>query len=259
MTVAFFYDRPLILDRGVHRLSTLTPVNNAIHAAKTAAVPLLANEFAEACLEYPIVFVKTPEGGWLALAVTGLGDGENYFVDANGQWTGRYIPASVRRYPLLLSEVGNGQRAVCVDVACGAFSDGSNGLSQAQGAQRLFDDAGEPTPAMQQFMNMLNDFQAKAEATSAFVARLAEAKLLSETNLQINLPDGRSAVLSGVWIVQEAGINSITDSTVASWFRSGDLALLYTHLVSLRNLGYLLSRRPVAAANDGGSSVPAGV
>lgn len=243
MTVAFFYHDPVILDRVQHRRASLTPVQHARHAAQAAAAPLLATEFADASREYPIVFVKGVDSQWMALAVTGLKEGENLFVNADGDWTGQYVPASVRRYPLLLSEIGNGQRAVCVDRACAGFDDGLASADAAPGAQRLFNDEGEPTTAMQQFMNMLNDFQAKAEATTAFVKRLEAAGCLVEANLQVNLPDGRSAGLSGVWMVKEAAFQALSDADAVAWFRSGDMALVFMHLVSLRNLGSLLARR----------------
>jgi hypothetical protein len=91
---------------------------------------------------------------------------------------------------------------------------------------------------------MLFDFQAQTEATSAFVQRLADARLLTEAHLRINLTDGRKAALKGAWLVSEAELKTLLDTTVASWFRTGDLALIYTHLISLRNLAPLLMRRP---------------
>jgi hypothetical protein len=111
--------------------------------------------------------------------------------------------------------------------------------------ERMFDDAGEPSPGMRNTISMLFDYQAQANATSALVQRLADAKLLMDAQLQIALADGRNASLNGGWIVNEAELKTLPDATVASWFRNGDLSLVYTHLISLRNLAPLLMRRPV--------------
>jgi hypothetical protein len=247
MTVAFFYRNPVALDRAAHKNLRLFPINDARFAAQSAAVPLVTAEFADACLEYPIVFMKSG-AGWAAVAVTGLSATENFFVNEKGEWTGRYVPASVRRYPFLLMPRNDGQLCVSLDQDCehiidfmqatGEPSDGSTG-------ERLFDDAGEPSPGLRNTINMLFDFQSQTEATSAFVQRLADAKLLTESHLQINLTDGRKAALKGAWIVSEAVLKTLLDTTVASWFRTGDLALIYTHLISLRNLAPLLMRRSV--------------
>jgi hypothetical protein len=247
MTVAFFYREPVALDRVLHQQWRLLPVTQARFAAASAAVPLLWTEFAEAGLEYPIVFIKS-DTGWTALAVTGLADGENLFVDAQGRWTGRYVPLSVRRYPFVLSQRDGDQLGVCIDKGCEQLltADPAGGPgAPAPAGERLFDDAGEPSPWMRGVIDMLFDFQGKAQATSAFVERLVQAQLLVESQLEVSLPDGRKGNLSGAWIVNEAALKTLPDSTALAWFRSGELALVHSHLISLRNLGPLLLRRPV--------------
>jgi hypothetical protein len=247
MTVAFFYRKPVALDRELHKNVRVNPITNASFAAQSAAVPLVAAEFAESCLEYPIVFMKA-DTGWVAVAVTGLASNENLFVNDKGEWVGRYVPLSVRRYPFVLALRDDGQWCVSLDQDCeqvidviqtpGESNDNATG-------ERLFDDVGEPSAAMQNTIKMLFDYQGQAQATSALVQRLSDAKLLTEAQLQIGLADGRKAALKGGWIVNEAELNTLLDTTVASWFRNGDLALIYTHLISLRNLAPLLMRRPL--------------
>ena len=247
MTAAFFYRNPVALDRNVHINLRLSPITNARFAAQSAAVPLVAAEFAEACLEYPIVFMKSG-AEWVAVAITGLATNENLFINDKDEWVGRYVPLSVRRYPFLLALRDDGQWCVSMDQDCEQIIDvlqNHNGTHQDVAGERLFDDAGEPSPGMRNTINMLFDFQAQANATSALIQRLAEAQLLTESQLQIALADGRKAVLNGGWIVNEAALKNLPDTTVAAWFRNGDLSLVYTHLISLRNLAPLLMRRPV--------------
>lgn len=249
MTVAFFYRNPVALDREQHRNVRLKPLADASFAAQSAAVPVLASEIADCCLEYPIMFMKSATG-WVAVAVTGLSGNENLFINQAGAWTGRYVPLSVRRYPFLLAPRDDGQWVVSVDQDCPGLIDvlpsaaeDAASTAQAEG-ERLFDDTGELTPAMRNTVSLLFDHQKQADATSAWVQRLADARLLTEAQLQISLADGRRAMLKGGWIVNEAELKTLLDTTVLHWFRSGDLALLYSHLLSLRNLGPLLMRRP---------------
>jgi len=246
MTVAFFYRNPVALDRAVHKNLRLHPITRAGFAAEAAAVPVVAPEFADACTEYPIMFMKSGKG-WVAVAVTGLQANENLFVDGQGQWSGRYVPVSVRLYPFLLTPREDGQLCVSVDQACEQLIDVMQDRGEAGAAEAgldLFDEAGEPSAGMRNTMNSLFEHQAQLEATSAFIQRLADAKLLVDAQLQINLTDGRKAALKGGWIVNEGALSSLLDTTVVNWFRTGDLALVYTHLVSLRNLAPLLMRRP---------------
>jgi hypothetical protein len=247
MTVAFFYRKPVALDRDLHKHIRLDPITDARFAAESAAVPLVSAEFADACLEYPIVFMKS-ETGWVAVAVTGLSNSENLFVNHKFEWEARYVPLSVRRYPFLLALREDGQWCVSLDQDCEQLIDVTprpNGGNDDTAGERLFDEAGEPSTAMRNTINMLFDYQARADATSSLVQRLADAKLLTEASLKVELADGRTAALNGGWIVNESELKTLLDTTVASWFRNGDLALVYTHLISLRNLAPLLMRRPV--------------
>ena len=239
-TTAFFYQNPIVLDRIQHKGLRLKPAD-ARFASKNQAVPLVAAEFPEACLEYPIVFAKGNDGQWLALALTGLQAGANAFVDAKGQWNARYVPASVRRYPFILAEGAPGQAnqlSLAADLAAPQL--GSEG-------EPLFDDEGEPTELVRNLMALLADFQNQAKQTNALAQKLDEAKLLTQQNLQVRLGDGRNAVVEGVWIVDEAKLRELPDDKVLAWFKGGELTAIHAHMLSLRNLVPLLGRsQPVA-------------
>ncbi len=244
---AFFYQKPEVLDREKHKGLRLKG-GDARFAAKSQAVPLVAAEFPEACLEYPIVFVKGADGQWLALALTGLQANANAFVDAKGLWNARYVPASVRRYPFILAEGPNNQLSLAVDMAAPQL--GKEG-------EALFDDKGEATEFVRQLMPLLADFQNQAKLTSALAQKLDEAKLLASQNLQVRLGDGRNAVVEGVWVIDEAKLRELPDDKVLAWFKGGELAVIHAHMLSLRNLVPLLERSQPASAAPAPAPAPA--
>lgn len=235
---AFFYQNPVVLDRELHKSLRLKP-DGARFASKNQMVPLLAAEFPEACLEYPIVFAKGNDGQWLALALTGLQTGANAFVDTNGLWNARYVPASVRRYPFILAEVANGQLSLAADLAAPHW--GTEG-------EPLFDDKGEPTELVRNLMTLLDDFQNQARLTSTLAQKLDESGLLSQQDLQVTLGDGRNAAVEGMWIVDEAKLRELPDDKVLAWFKGGELAVIHAQMLSLRNLVPLLQRSQAAPA-----------
>lgn len=241
-TTAFFYQKPVVLNRDEHKHLHLKPAD-ASFASKTQAAPLLAMEFPEACLEYPIVFMKGQDGQWLALALTGLQAGANAFVDATGRWNARYVPASVRRYPFILAEGANNQFSLAADLAAPHL--GKEGTP-------LFDEKGEPTEQVRQLMQQLADFQNQAKVTSALVQKLDEAKVLNQQNLEVRLGDGRQAVVEGVWMVDEAKLRDLPEDKIVAWFKGGELAAIHAQMLSLRNLVPLLERSqpaPTAKTN----------
>lgn len=237
---AFFYQKPVVLDREQHKGLRIQAAD-ALFASTNQAVPLLAAEFPEASLEYPIVFSQGQDGQWMALALTGLKQGVNAFVDAKGQWNARYVPASVRRYPFILAETGTegGQKgapqqlSLAADLAAPQL--GTKG-------QALFDDKGEPTEVMKNIMTLLADFQNQAKQTSAIAQKLAEAGLLTQQTLQVRLGEDRNAAVEGVWIVNEAKLRELPDDKILAWFKGGELAVIHAHMMSLRNLMPLLDR-----------------
>ncbi len=235
---AFFYQKPEVLDREKHKALRIKNAD-ARFAAKNPSVPLVAAEFAEACLEYPIVFTKGNDGGWMAMALTGLQADTNAFVDTQGLWRARYVPASVRRYPFILAEGGKDQLSLAVDMAAPHI--GKEG-------EAIFDDKGEPTEFVKKIMPLLADFQQQALLTSQLLKQLDEAGLLTQQNLQVRLGDERGAVVEGVWIVDEAKFRQLPDDKVLAWFKNGALMAIQAQLLSLRNLVPLLERSQSATA-----------
>lgn len=84
-------------------------------ARQLNSVPLLASEIPQAAAEYPVVFAGEDDQ-LVPVAVLGLRERENLFVDAAGKWVGRYVPAFLRRYPFVFSTANEGQTlTLCVD------------------------------------------------------------------------------------------------------------------------------------------------
>lgn len=244
--IAFFYQKPEVLDRDKHK-DLRIQASNAGFASKSPSVPLVASEFAQACLEYPIVFSRSTDGQWMALALTSVIPGANAFVNAQGQWQARYVPASVQRYPFILAESGNDQLSLAVDMA--APHVGKVG-------EAIFDAKGEPSEFIKQIMPVLANFQAQAKLTNTFIQQLETAGLLTSANMQVNQGPNRSAVVEGVWIVDETKLRALSDDKALAWFKSGELALIHAHMLSLRNLVVLLDRIPANPVASGSAPEP---
>ena len=238
MTTPLFYQRVVQLDREQHSKLKLRSLGNLAFAAQTALVPLLSNEFAHAAREYPIAFVRGADQNLLPVVLTGLPSGQNVYIDAAGQWQARYVPAYVRRYPFIFAETGPDQLTVCFDEACEA-------LNESEGTP-LFTEAGDAGPALAPVLALLTEYQRQALFTQAFMKRLDASGLLMEANAKADLADGRTMALAGFWIVDEARLKDLPEATLKDWFATGELGLVYAHLLSLGNFLELLLRQPQA-------------
>jgi hypothetical protein len=241
MSDAVYYEKPVALDRDKHRKLKVRATGSFAFAAKANSLYLAGVEFNEACKEFAIVFTRVGSGRTVPVAMLGLRGRENLFVDAEGRWDARYIPAFVRRYPFVLAELpGRAELAVCVDEAF-------TGLNPADG-EALFDAGGADTPFLQNALDFLRRYQAEYVRTEAFCQRLEQAGLLMEMNAKADLVDGRSFTINGLLIVDEKKLLALPDATALELLRSGEMHLISMHLVSLSNMQRLVDRMAARAS-----------
>lgn len=200
------------------------------------SVPLAAAEFRSAAGEYPIVFAdgKVPQ----PVVVLGVRREENLFVTDSGEWTGRYIPAFVRRYPFVFSSGPDPQRfMLCVDEACEGFNREGRG-------EALFGPDGQPSPYVGRVLRFLQDYRAQFLRTRAFAQRLKDMDLLEPMQARIPAP-GRQLAVGGFSVVRRERLKALPGDRLSQLAASDELELLYLHLHSLRQFEALRSRLPV--------------
>jgi hypothetical protein len=240
MTTLMFYDKPVALNREVHKNYKIAPSNNFKFAANTNSIALAGVEFIEAAKDYPIVFAKISDDLMIPVALLSLRNNENLYVNGEGKWDARYIPAYVRRYPFVLAESGGQQFTVCIDEA---FS----GLNEDDG-QPLFNEQGENTPFLQNALDFLNNYQSQIKMTEGFVRQLKELDLLIEISAKAELVGGEKFLLGGLMIVDEQKLLKLSQEKAYELFQSGRLGWIYMHLISLSNLSRLIDKMQPKAA-----------
>ena len=223
-----------ILHRDAHRLLRLNRDQRDMRwVGGLISVALAAAEMPAAAVEFPCVMTRTEDGGGRLLAITGLEQGRNLFVNADGHWTGNYLPAVLRTWPFrLLNEYDSeGARLVAVHRPA---------LSVAEG-DALFDEQGREMPWLQSVLGELVSLDAGAATTSELVGALDAAGVLHERTLQVILPGGRQMELTGFLSVDEARLNALDPAQAGELHRKGALSLAYLHLLSLRRFRPLMA------------------
>ena len=233
MADTLYYERPVLLDRERHRRRRVRPGTSYAFARKANSLYVAGVEFAEACKEYAIVFTRSGER-IVPVEMLGLRSRENLFVDAEGHWGGRYLPAFVRRYPFVLADLPGQALGVCIDEAY-------PGWTEEEG-EALFDDAGQDTPFLRNALDFLTQYEREVLRTEAFCQRLAQAGVLVEMKARADLADGRSFTVGSVLVVDERKLMALPDAIVLSLFRAGELHLVAMHLASLSNMQALVDR-----------------
>ncbi len=220
-----FYRQPQVVTAERHGKAGLKESAGYGFARDTNSVPLGADEILVAQAHFPIVFTESNPP--LAVAVLGLGDSRNVFVNADGSWrTGTYIPAYIRRYPFILAKAGKpGEAMLAIDEAAENYV--------PDGGRRLFEGA-VPTPLARQAAQFCQAFQTQFDLTRAFGEALAAADVLVARRADVRRSDGRTLSLQRFRVIDEARFDALPDELFLRWRRAGWLGLAYSHLLSMR-------------------------
>ncbi|MBI4693302.1 MAG: SapC family protein [Gammaproteobacteria bacterium] len=234
------------LDRTRHREWYLDPDHGYRFAAGAQVLPLAAIEFPPAARDFPIVFLSRDDGTVAPVALLGLRPGRNAVVDAQGRWTGRYLPAYLRRYPFMpVPDAAAPDRyTVCIDETYSGFN------TVAEGA-KLLDERGEAGPAVRQCLEFLEEYHRQTQATAAFCAAVVAADLLEPMQATVKLGDGETFALNGFLCATRARIKALTATQVHALVAQEYLELLYLHLHSLANVDKLAANQGPARAEGG--------
>ncbi|MEO5377061.1 MAG: SapC family protein [Magnetococcus sp. DMHC-6] len=238
MSQLTIYQNPVPLNKETHKNFKISPSQTPFSfAAQTNSVVLAGIEFVHAAKEYGIIFSRVGGGEVIVpVALLGMRNEENLFVDEKGQWAARYIPAFVRRYPFVLAQQGEGspQMMVCVD-------DTYPGFNQQNG-ESLFTEAGEATPLLDKAISFLKEYQSHYQRTEIFVNHLKELDLFVELTARADLVDGKQYAMGGLLAVDEKKLLNLPENKVVELFRSGELGWIYSHLSSLSNIRQLADK-----------------
>jgi len=253
MNTLLFYVKPAPLNSEVHQQLRIKDPGSLDFAKSTNSLPLAAIEFFDCAREYPVVFTGKEGGPVFPIALTGVRKDENLFVNEKGEWDARYIPAFVRRYPFVLAEKQEAQDFnVYIDEAFAGFN--------TTEGERLFNDDRTPSTLLSQALEFLSTYQGEIVRTRELVDRLTALDLLVPRVLEVVRQGEAPIVLQGFSVVDEQRLGQLADADLLSLVKSGHLAWIYAHLMSLANVAGLSERlqaRLLAAAAPKEEAAPA--
>lgn len=196
-------------------------------------VPLAAAEISTAQKFYPVIF-SDPERPSL-LAVVGIGDDRNLFVDDNGHWdSDAYVPSYIRCHPFALARSQGEQYAVIIDRDAAVIS---------ENPEQPFFDGQALTAPIQARVDFCSQFSAHRKVTDSFCDRMVELGLLSGQHATFT-PQGETEqrTLASYVAVDFDKLRQLDAATVEQLFQEGMLPVIYAHRFSLENWSRLLER-----------------
>lgn len=199
------------------------------------AVPMMAAEFPAAAGEYAIIFARQ-EDVVIPAVLLGVGGKQNLYLDEQGAWQAKYIPAFIRRYPFVFASSRDGQTfTLCIDEAYAGFNCEGRG-------ERLFGDDGQPTAYVDNVLKFLRGYQNEFQRTQLFCHKLQELALLEPMQAQLALAGGGRLSLTGFMAVNRQKLKDLPGDTLAELVKTDGLELIYLHLQSMRNFSGMRDR-----------------
>lgn len=230
----FLYEQPELLTKEEHGGLGLSPARRPYDFVRAVrAVPLVSLEFSSAQRDYPIVFSDTEIPS--PLAVLGVMDDVNLFVDGNGNWIRpHYIPSYIRCHPIALAQAPDDQMVAVIDRAAATISE--------QPDEPFFDGdkVAEKTQARIDFCARYN---LERRRTSSFCTRLKELGLFTGQKVRLQPPGGEPLPAGTYVAVDVEKLGQLDADTFRSLHDDGSLAAIYAHLFSLDNWSRLLDRK----------------
>jgi hypothetical protein len=220
-----------------HATWKMRPQTDLSSIATLHAVPIAVEEFPLAQRYFPIVFSL---GGAesVPLALMGLNEGVNVFVQDNGQFTAGYVPAYLRRHPWLLARL-NPEReelSLCFDPTSGVLGDFEDGIA-------LFED-GQPTQAVNDTLKFCEQFEIAAQSTGQFVRELNDLGILEDGEFNIQHPEMPQPYnYRGFRMVNEEKLRELRGDQLRKMNQNGMLTVLHAHLFSLNQMNDLFAKQ----------------
>ena len=228
----------------------LTPLNSRDHAnwksratdqakwlVDQHAVPLTVEEFPQAQRHFPIVFSAGPDS--VPLALMGLNENVNVFVDAEGKLTEAvYVPAYARRYPFLLAKLTPeaSELSLCFDPTTDLVGEFDEGAA-------LFENS-EPTETCRNMLNFCEQFEQAGMRTGAFIAELNKQDLLMDGEVAIQREGfDQPYIYRGFRMVNQEKLRELRGDVLRGWNQSGLLPLIFAHLFSLELMRDIFARQ----------------
>lgn len=229
------YERAVPVSAGRHGEWSVEVGADYNFSRRVNSVPLMAVEFPQAASDYAIVFSGTADSV-IPAVILGMRADENLYLEEQGAWKAKYIPAFVRRYPFVFSSSPDGKTfTLCIDEAFPGFNKDGRGA-------KLFDAERKPTPYVSNVLKFLEQYQIEFRRTQAFCKKLKELDLLEPMRAQANLKSGEKLALTGFMAVNRERLKALPAEKLAELAKTDELELLYLHLQSMRNFAAMGER-----------------
>ena len=169
------------------------------------------------------------------VAIVGILDDRNMFVDETGNWDNQtYIPSYLRCHPFAFASRTDDELAVIIDRSSTAISETPD-MPFFEG-----DDMSEGTQARVDFCVQYHD---ERRRTKVFCEKIKELGLLNGQRVNQTMSDGTEVKIADYVSIDPSKLTALDKDTLQELHQDGSLATIFAQLFSLENWNRLIVRR----------------
>jgi SapC len=219
-----------------HKSLGYTEKYGAEYGHQVGAVMILPNEFAKAQREYPILFRKNSETGrFFPVALLGLEENENLFLDEKSTWSTRYIPHAMKQGPFIigLQQQGTEQKLI-------VYVDVNDSRIQQNTTAALFNADGTGSTTLNEIRDVLLARHEGSERLESMIEAFLKYDLLERVIIEIDLTNGATINFDAGYTVHIEKLFALENDAVVELHKSGFLSLAYNVADSVNNIQSLI-------------------
>jgi hypothetical protein len=226
--------KPKLLDK--RDLETkFAPIENYNFASEIGAIAVSFRETAEASKYYPIMFIKEGDG-FSAIAILGVDQNKNLFVDENGKWLSRYIPSLIRLYPFAFSKDPSDPKKISI-----AY-DTESKLANTKKGETFFKDDQALSAYGEKIKNGAEELYNDITILKNITKEIERLGLLTPIDISFGKKDKAQHRITGIYQVDPEKLNKLSDTEVLNLTKIGGMNLINNHLNSLSNFDELVNK-----------------
>jgi hypothetical protein len=223
--------RHVLLNNIEHKAVRIDTRRNAALGDQVMYAQVVPSEFRQLQEHYPIVFAPGSQGDLLPVALFGLRQGQNLFLQ-DDSWDARHLPHVIERQPFA---IGNQDGELVVHLDLDNPRVGSEG-------EALFLEHGGTSAYLDRISAVLSALNQGLPQVPVFMALLQEYQLLESFVLDFSLEDGAPQRLGGFHTLHEDRLSKLDGAALQRFQQAGLLEPLYMVLASLANFRSLIER-----------------
>jgi hypothetical protein len=224
--------RHVPIDAALHRDLRVITARGLAYGDGTMSALTFPAEFRSLQAHYPIVFQKNAVGDVLPVALLGLREGENLFLQGS-HWDADYLPLAVERQPFLIGRDG-GAPSVHIDLDSPRVS--------ATVGEPLFTAHGGTTPFLERMSALLGTLHEGIASVPAFVEALLHHNLLESFVLDVGEGEAGAHRLAGFYTIHEERLAGLAPDALVALHRDGHLLPIHMAIASLSQFRALIAR-----------------